>query len=312
MADADCPVVHADRHLVRIDVETEQILDAEQEVAGVPPRVEGDDVAAEQAANQPLADPRGQHAPGLGTRPGDVHEMRQHHVRAAPPHAVSDKVEVVVLDQDEGPPVPLLDEARQLVGHLLVHARVAVLEGVVLGGGQDGRLGQPVQPVLDEPQNRVAEHAVELRLALLVNLDHVDEDVGALLALVGHMRHRSSDDPDRVPFRLPGHRRVLLGGGGADPDGVAEVLGEAEQGGHQAPAAFRHNPLPVGVAAEGDRAAMGEQDQRQFGCRVGHVWGHRFAGPSGFLLLWMHSAYLATSRPLARDGTTCSPGEPGS
>ncbi len=132
------PVVDEHQQIVQVDVQAEQVLGAQDEVAGVAPGVEADDVAAEQAAQQPFPDTGRQDPPLVRPRPRDVDEMGEHDVRAQLADPLGHQVEVIVLQQDQR----LATAGANLVDdRVRVHAvdrRVAVLERVVLGQGDDG------------------------------------------------------------------------------------------------------------------------------------------------------------------------------
>ncbi len=87
----------AHRAALVVHLELHQVLAALQEVAPVGARVEADDVVRQQAREDLLADPRGQHPPRVRLRPGDVDEVVQEHVRARAAHEVGQRVEVVVV-----------------------------------------------------------------------------------------------------------------------------------------------------------------------------------------------------------------------
>ena len=98
--------------------------------------MERDDVAAEQAAQQPLAHVRRQDAPGVRTGPRDVDEVAEQRVGAALPHVLGDQVEVVVLDHHQGPAAAGLHLVGDGVGEDPVDRRVAVVERDALGLGE--------------------------------------------------------------------------------------------------------------------------------------------------------------------------------
>ncbi len=163
-----------DRHSVEIDRQTEQLLRAEEEVAREAFGVERHDVVAEQAVQQPLADVGRQHPPGVGSRPRNVHEMREDDVGAALPDHVGDQVEVVVVQHHERASPALLDLVGNGIGERLIDADVAVLERVTLTLPDVGRVAEFVQAVLDEPQQGIGDHAVEVLVRDRVGLDESD------------------------------------------------------------------------------------------------------------------------------------------
>ena len=86
---------------LEVDLEVHQVAAALQEVAPVGAGVKADDVVGQQAREDLLADPRRQHPPGVGLRPGDVDEVVQEDVRARAAHEVGQRVEVVVVDHHD-------------------------------------------------------------------------------------------------------------------------------------------------------------------------------------------------------------------
>ena len=132
--------------------------------------MKADDVVRQQTRVDLLADPRGQHPPGVRLRPRDVDEVVQEHVRSRAAHEVGQRVQVVVVDHHHR----LLD-ALELLDHgpreVLVDDVVAELERLDLLAADVRRVGQVPQVVLDEPQHRVGEHVVEAVVGLRV-ADH--------------------------------------------------------------------------------------------------------------------------------------------
>ena len=151
--------------------QVEQVGHARQEVAGEALGVEGDHVAAEQAVEQRVAQRRRQHPPGVSRRPRDVHEVADDGVGAGPSYQVSDEVEVVVLQQHDRLAVASLDLLDHRIREGSVDRDVAVLEGLV-GLRRDVRLGRKaIEAVLDEPEQRVGDLAVERVVRDLVHFD---------------------------------------------------------------------------------------------------------------------------------------------
>jgi hypothetical protein len=261
------PVADPDRHRLQVDRQPEQLLGRQQKVAGEPLGVEGDHVVAEQAVEHALAPGRGQHPPGVRAREGDVQEERQHGLGAALPDLPGDQVEVVVVEHDQGPPAAGLDLGDHRVGEQPVDGHIAVVPGGVLALGQHRRQGQAVHAVLEEPQQRVGDHRVEVVVGLLVDLDQPQAHGGRPLpgaGVLGVQQPRLGLEGDLygAAVVLGGHGGVLLGGGGAHPDGVGQVRHQAGQGRDQpaGPAAGR----PAGfVAPERHRPAVRQQDHRQ-------------------------------------------------
>ncbi len=84
---------------------------------------------------------------------------------------VPDEVEVVVVQQHGGLPTGPVDLLRDGVRDQLVGCEVALLPRGVLGASQGRLQGQPVEPVLHEPQQRVGDHPVERFVHLGRDLD---------------------------------------------------------------------------------------------------------------------------------------------
>ena len=186
--------------VVEVDVEVHEVAAALQEVPAVRARVEADDVVGEQALVDLAPDARRQHAPGVGLRPRDVDEVVQEDVRARAPDEPRQRVEVVVVDHDDGV-VDALDLLDDRLGQVVVDDVVAVLERLDLVAADVRRVGQVPEVVLDEPQHRVREDVVEAVVGLVVADDeaHVelaalrgvdDERLAARLARAGACRRR--------------------------------------------------------------------------------------------------------------------------
>ena len=145
---------------LEVDLQAHQVAAALQEVAPVGARVKADDVVGQQAREDLLADARRQHAPGVGLRPRDVHEVVQEGVRARPADQAGQRVEVVVVDHHDRllGALQLLDDR---LGEVFVDGVVAELEGLDLLAADVRRVGQVPQVVLDEPQHRVGDDVVE-------------------------------------------------------------------------------------------------------------------------------------------------------
>ena len=84
-ADPDLAAVVADDLVAVVDLAADQLAAAVEEVVDVGARVEADDVVGEQAVEDLLAPVPRQDPPGVGVRPGDVDEVVEEGVRAAPP-----------------------------------------------------------------------------------------------------------------------------------------------------------------------------------------------------------------------------------
>ena len=133
---------------------------------------------AKQAREDLLANPRGQHPPGVRLRPGDVDEVVQEHIRAGFAHEVRERVEVVVVNHHDG-----LGDALELLHdrprEILVDDVVAELERLDLLAADVRRVRQVPEVVLDEPQHRVGEDVVEAVVGLGVGDDEPHLELAA-------------------------------------------------------------------------------------------------------------------------------------
>jgi len=84
---------------------------------------------------------------------------------------VPHEVEVVVVQQHGRLPTGPVDLLCDGVSDQLLGCDVALLPRCVLGASQRRLQGQPVQPVLHEPQQRVGDHPVERLMHLGRDLD---------------------------------------------------------------------------------------------------------------------------------------------
>ena len=234
---------------VEVDLEVHQVAAALQEVALVGGGVEPDDVVGQHARVDLLADPVGQHAPGVGLRPRDVHEVVQEHVRAGAAHEPGQRVEVVVVDHHDRL-VDAVDLVDDRVREVLVDDVVAVLEGLDLVAADVRGVAEVPQVVLDEPQHRVGEDVVEAVVGLGVGGDQAH-----LVLAAGRRVHR-----ERLAALLLGLLDVALGQRAGDPDRVA-VRGQAGERGDE-PA---RPALDRAVVLEGDGPAVGDEHERA-GC----------------------------------------------
>ena len=173
--------------------------------------MEADDVVREQAREDLLADPRGQHPPGVGLRPGDVDEVVQEDVRAGFADEVGERVEVVVVDHHDrlGDALELLDDRA---GEVLVDDVVAELEGLDLLAADVRRVREIPQVVLDEPQHRVGEDVVEAVVGLGVGDDEPDLELAPRRASApGRRGRRARARPRRRTRSSPRRSRSLRG-----------------------------------------------------------------------------------------------------
>ena len=207
---------------------------------------------AEQAREDLLADPRRQHAPGVGLRPRDVDEVVQEHVRARAAHEVGERVEVVVVDHHHRlvGVLELLDDRPR---EIFVDDVVAELERLDLLAADVRRVRQIPQVVLDEPQHRVGEHVVEAVVGL-----RVADDQAHLVLAAGRRAHR-----ERAAAVFARDLGVVLAHRRGDPDRAA-VGGEARQRRDQAARAA----LDLAAGVERDRAAVAHQHERSPLCRL--------------------------------------------
>ncbi len=247
------PVAHLHAHPAQVDRQLEDLLCAEQEVAREPVGVERHHVVPEQPEQQAVAHVGGKHPPAVGTRPRDVHEVGEHHVGAALPDALSHEVVVVVVQEDERLPAPLLHLGGHRVGEGLVDLDVAVLERLALSEPDHRSSGEAVETVLHEPQQRVRDDGVEVLVLLAVHVDHahVERRFVRRLAVAEQPRLGRHQDGYGAAAALLRHLRVLVGDGGADPHRVLELAGETDQRGDETAAAAAYGP-PRSLLAEGD------------------------------------------------------------
>ncbi len=247
-------------HPLVVDRQLQQLLRAEQEVAREGFGVKGHHVVAQQSAQQRFAQIRGEHPPAVRPRPRNVYEVGEHRVGALASDDASHRIEVVVVEHDQrlAAACPhLLDHGG---GEHLVDRQVAVEEGrprrgVDVRGGR-----QAVHAVLEEPQQRVGDDAVEVVVRLRVQLDHAHLQRLLVIAAFGdQVGLRLHDDRHRGVGVLPHHLDVLAGGGRADPHRVGQPAGEADQRGDQATTSTLHG-APATLPAEGDGSTVGQDD----------------------------------------------------
>ena len=226
--------------------------------------MEADDVVREQAAEDVLADARGQHAPGVGLRPGDVDEVVQEDVGPRAADEVGKRVEVVVVNHHHrlGVVAQLLHDGSREV---FVDHVVAELEGLDLLAPDVGGVGEVPEVVLDEPQHRVREDVVEAVVGLRVG----DDEPQVVLAAAG-CAHREG-----AASVLLGDSRVVVGHRGGDPEGLA-MRGEPGERGHEATGAALC--VPLGVVCDGP--TVRDQDQRRLALRGAPVLSAGLLGHS--------------------------------
>ena len=220
----------------------QHLLAAGGEVVGPPLGVEAAGGVAGHAPQQLLGHGRRQHPQQVGVAERGVGEVDRPQVGPLLGQPRADQRQVVVLDQDDGALLGLVDDGPG--------------EGVVdvaVGGPrlqppavEAGPAGQVEQAVVEEPQGGVGHHVVGHAVGVGVDGEGVDlEALG-----VDHAAGR----------RLP----VLVGHGRRDPRGP-DVAHHRPEARHQAPAAPAGDQLAVVVAGEGERAPVGNEDDRRVG-----------------------------------------------
>ncbi len=249
-----------DGHLVEIDRQTEQFLRAEQEVTGESLGVERDYVVAEQPVQQLFAHLGWQHPPRIGAGPRDVHEVRKHHVGAALSDQIGNEVEVIVVQHHQCAPPALFDLADHRVGKEFIDRDVALVESVPFALPDVGRVDEVVKPVLNEPQQRIGDHTVEILVRDLVDLDQPDLERITVLG-IGEARLAGHVDVERRGFELAGDDDVFVGGRRAHPHRVIQLPRQPDQCGDE-PTCATPSSSHATVVAKRDRRAMGEHDHR--------------------------------------------------
>ena len=199
-----------------------------------------------------LADLRGQHAPVVALRPGDVHELVQERAGTGGAHVGGDEVELIVVQQHQRvAPVGRAAREAHLIDHglreLPVHHHVAGLPGVHLLGADVRVPAEVPEVVLDEPQHRVGHDVV----VLVVGLGRRgDVPHAVLLAVQRHLHGRALGG--EATLRVAQRRRHPRAGV------VAQHLGEH---GDEAAGAARDDRLSRGVVVERHGTAVGGHDE---------------------------------------------------
>ena len=251
------PALVVDGALAEVDAEAQVLLAGEQEVADVTARLEADDVVAQQTVDDLVADRLGQDLPVLGGWPGDVDEVLEPHLGHALAHHPRHQVELIVLDQDERRAVARLRLPDDAVGEHPVDRHVAVPPGVAGGGVHHGLPREVPEVMLDEPEQRVADHVVVEVVGLGAGLDKRHPVVGPIRR------------PQLGGIAASGEAAILLVARGRDPEGVG-LGGERRERRHQPSGAldqpfgtpeqrirrFQHQRGPVG---DDDRPHMTQQ-----------------------------------------------------
>jgi hypothetical protein len=138
----------------------------------------------------------------------------------------------------------------------------------VLALGQRGGEGQAVHPVLEEPQQRVGDHRVEVVVGLRFDLDQAQAHGRRPrpgVVLVEQPRLGIEGDLDGLAVVLGDHGRVLLGAGGAHPDGVGQVRHQSRERRDQPTRATTAGAAAGLVARERHRSTVRQQHHRQAG-----------------------------------------------
>ncbi len=190
----------------------------EQEVGGVAVGLETQDVVGQQPLADRAAQCLGQHLPGLDGRPRDVVEMQQQGIWACLPDGRRSEIQVIVLEQHDGPRPRPRSRCRGPAQLLVDHA-VAVLPGVDQALVHPWLIGQLVQLVLKEPEEGVGDDVVVSPVGIVADLHEAQRKVlpgqfrGDDLAQGSAVVSLSGQDLPRGPVRgvhggtHPGDRR---------------------------------------------------------------------------------------------------------
>ena len=234
---------------VVVHLGAEDVHAAAQEVPAPPVGVEADDVVRENALVQRPPDRFRQHAPVVGLRPGDVHEVRQRRRRGVLANDARRHVQVVVVEEDRrlGLTLELLEND---LGEVAVDGAVAVTPGEVepLIDARSAR--ETPEVVLEEPEHRVGDDVVVPVVGRRVVGDEpqpVRRPVGGGLV-------------QRLAAFLLRHLPILVGDGARDPRHVV-VADEAPERGDEPAASAPGNAISARVAVEGDGATVRDDDQ---------------------------------------------------
>ena len=241
-------LVRIDRDRVRRDERAARV-EAQARARGekrAPPAlgVEADDVVGEQPGVDRGHDRSGQHRPGLGVHPRNVGEVGQRRLGPLRPDERRRDVEVVVVEED-GRARLALELLEDGVGEGPVHRHVAVLPGaaqvvarVVL---------ELPEAVLDEPERGIGDDVVvEVVRGGLVR----DEPQAVARAVAGGL----------LDGTLGGDGAVLVRERARDPGDVV-VRDERRERRHEPAGAAPRDARPGRVAPEGERTAIGDDDQ---------------------------------------------------
>ncbi len=205
--------------------------------------------------------------------------MRQQQPGVALAQQVPDEVEVVVVQQHGRLPTGPVDLLRDGVRDQLVGCDVALLPRGVLGASQARLQGQPVQPVLHEPQQRVGDHPVERFMHLGRDLHQTQRHRArpGRLGAAQHPGRRPQVQPYELPGGFPGDRGVGAGRRDADPHRLRQIRSQAGERGDQPTGAAVHLPLAAGIGGERHRTAVRQHHYRQ---AEQHISRHRTVLPA--------------------------------
>ena len=211
--------------------------------------VKADDVVREQPVVDRAPDPLGQHAPEVGLRPRDVHEVAERGVGPGVADEPRREIQVIVVEEDRcvGLGVELVQDR---VGERSVHRDVPVVPGVMEPRADVRRVRERPQVVLQEPERRVRDDVVEPVVRGRVVRD---EPQPVRRAVARHLL-------DRVAAGLLRDRPVLVGHRARDPRHVV-VRDQAPERSDEPAASTSRQAVPVLVTRERHRAAVGDDDQ---------------------------------------------------
>ena len=119
---------------------------------------------------------------------------------------------MVVVQQHGRRPAGPVDLLRDGASNQVVGCHVALLPRGVLGASQGRLQGQPVQPVLHEPQQRVGDHPIERVVHLGRDLDQTQRH-RARRGRLGAAQHPGRR-PQVQPHELPGGWATAASGPG--------------------------------------------------------------------------------------------------
>ncbi len=187
-----------------------------------------------------------QHPEVVDRCPRRVREVRDPQVRAQASQLLGEQGEVVVLHQHLG---ALGGLGRQRLGERLVVGLVG--RPLAAEPGVERRCGRHrVEQVVDEPQGGVRDRVVRAVEGRRVDVEHPDRHAAGVVAVA----------VQPAVLDLAGSGAVAVGQRRADPDDV--VAAEPGQPRHQAATAAAGRQGPVVTLDEGQRSAVGRDEQR--------------------------------------------------